>query len=429
MKIADINAKIILDSRRKETIEVGLRAADFLSKASVPSGKSRGRHEAFVLEPRQAMEKLSEIKPLILSASAGGRIENQRDFDNFLISLDASENKENLGGNLILALSLAFARLKAKSENLELFEYIRDNFQLPITLLRSNSPKGHYKLPRPIFNVINGGAHSAQPKSRLAFQEFQVIPTLNDFKIAFAVGKEFYFKLGNVLDKRFGADVRLGDEAGYSAPFKNNEEALEVLYELILKHRYPLKIGLDAAASQFYKSDAAGKKSKKTQGFYLIDGKQIAAAELKDLYASMVRAYDIVSIEDPFEEESFEDFADLLARTSAQTEEKILIIADDLTVTNSKRLKTAIDKKSGNAILIKPNQIGTLTETLDVVELARQNGWQSVVSHRSGETMDDFIADLAVGVGAWGVKAGAPAKEERLAKYDRLLEISQKILQ
>lgn len=421
MKIIDVSAKIILDSRQKETIEVGLRAADFWAKASVPSGKSRGRHEAFVLEPRQAMEKLEGVKPLLLKRD----FENQRDFDDFLISLDATENKENLGGNLILALSLAFGRLKAKSENKELFQYIRSIAKLPIALLQSNSPKGHCQLPRPIFNVINGGAHSAQSKSRLAFQEFQVIPTVKDFGIAFAVGKEFYFKLGSILDKKFGADVRLGDEAGYSVPFKKNEEALEVLYELIFKYRYPLKIGLDAAASQFYNPAAAGKKK---EGLYSIDGKQISAAELKDLYASFMKAYGIISIEDPFDEESFDDFADL-ARMSAEAEEKTLIIADDLTVTNSKRLATAIDKKSGNAILIKPNQIGTLTETLDVVELTYQNGWQAIVSHRSGETMDDFIADLAVAIGAWGIKAGAPAKEERLAKYERLLEISSKILQ
>lgn len=421
MKIIDVSAKIILDSRQKETIEVGLRAADFWAKASVPSGKSRGRHEAFVLEPRQAMEKLAEIKSLLLKRD----FENQRDFDDFLISLDATENKENLGGNLILALSLAFIRLKAKSENKELFQYIRSIAKLSAILPQNDSFESRYQLPKPIFNVINGGAHSAQLKSRLTFQEFQVIPTVSDFGIAFAVGKEFYFKLGNVLDKKFGADVRLGDEAGYSAPFKNNEEALEVLYELILKYRYPLKIGLDAAASQFYNQDAAGKKR---GGFYLIDGKQIAAAELKDLYASFAKAYGIISIEDPFDEESFGDFADL-ARLLEQAEEKTLIIADDLTVTNAKRLATAIDKKSGNAILIKPNQIGTLTETLDVVELAYQNGWQAIVSHRSGETMDDFIADLAIAVGAWGIKAGAPAKEERLAKYERLLEISSKIFQ
>ncbi|MEK7451657.1 MAG: phosphopyruvate hydratase [Patescibacteria group bacterium] len=425
MKITDASIKIILDSRQKETIEVGLRAADFWTKASIPSGKSRGRHEAFVLEPRQAAEKLSEIKPLLLKRD----FENQRDFDDFLISLDASENKENLGGNLILALSLAFARLKAKKEGKELFEYIYDNFtnqsRIKFANIRGKISDGLERLPHPIFNVINGGAHSAQPKSRLTFQEFQVIPTVNDFNISFAVGKEFYFKLGNVLDKKFGADVRLGDEAGYSAPFKNNEEALEVLYELILKYRYPLKIGLDAAASQFYKSGAAGKKR---EGFYLVDGKEVVAAELKKIYASIIRAYGILSIEDPFDEESFDDFSDL-ARMLAQAEEKILVIADDLTTTNIKRLATAVEKKSANAILIKPNQIGTLTETLDVSQLAYRSGWQAVVSHRSGETMDDFIVDLAVGLGAWGIKAGAPAKEERLAKYERLLEISQKIFQ
>lgn len=412
MKLFGADLKIILDSRGRETLEIELKSDKFSATASVPAGKSRGTHEAFVLEPKLALEKFEEIKPKILAASASGRIESQGDFDNLLISLDGTLNKQNLGGNLILALSLVFVRLKAKSENLELFQYIKKNLKFKI---------GNLKLPHPIFNVINGGAHSGfshksasnqHQSAFLDFQEFQIIPEVKDFGMALGLGQEFYEKLGQFLEKKFGKEnVFLGDEAGFSVPFKNNEEAIEILAELIAKYNYPLRIGLDVAASQFYQ-----------QGYYLISGKKYLPEELKDFYLRLIESYNILSIEDPFCEESFEDFAKL-TQNLTQNRRETLIITDDLTTTNPDRLKTAIDKKSGNAILIKLNQIGTLTETLNVVKLAYENNWQVVVSHRSGETMDDFIADLAVGINAWGIKAGAPAKPERMAKYQRLLKI------
>ncbi len=417
MKISDANIKIILDSRRKETLEAELKSDEFSATASVPAGKSRGAHEAFVLEPKKALEKFNEIKPQILAASANGRIESQEELDNFLIKLDATPNKQNLGGNLILALSLAFARLKAKSENLELFQYIRSIFPPTGDLPQGDNLKSSiFQSPQPIFNVINGGAHA---KNKLDFQEFQVIPEVEDFGIALSVGKEFYQKLQGFLEGKFGKEnISLGDEAGFSAPFKNNEEAIEILAELITKYKYPLRIGLDIAATQFY-----------TDGFYSVDGKKYSADELKDFYLKLIETYNILSIEDPFHEEMFDDFSMLCYSIApsygiANRDDKVLIITDDLTTTNPERLKTAIEKKSGNAILIKPNQIGTLTETLNVVKLAYENKWQAVVSHRSGETMDDFIADLSVAIGAWGIKSGAPAAPERLAKYERIIKIS-----
>jgi enolase len=410
MKISDANLKIILDSREKETLEAELKSDKFFASASVPSGKSRGKHEAFVLEPKKAIEKFKEVEPQILAASASGRIETQKEFDNFLISLDATPNKQNLGANLILALSLAFGRLMAKSKNLELFQYIRSITQLPNYSIT--------QLPRPIFNVINGGVHSGF----LDFQEFQVIPQVKDFGAALGLGQEFYRKLKEFLEKKIGKEnVFLGDEAGFSAPFRNNEEAIEILAELIVKYKYPLRIGLDAAASQFYKDS-----------YYLIDNKKYSAEELKDFYLKLIEAYNILSIEDPFNEEDFDNFAELNAElnkkslSSGDQCDSALIITDDLTTTNPERLKTAIEKKSGNTILIKPNQIGTLTETLRVVQLAYENNWQTIVSHRSAETMDDFIADLAVGINAWGLKAGAPAAPERLIKYERILKIINK---
>lgn len=404
MRLIDVNLKIIQDSRGKDTLEVELKSGEFSVTASAPAGKSTGTHEAFVLEPKKALEKFEEIRDEILKKD----FENQEEFDNFLIELDGTPNKSNLGGNLILSLSLAFARLKAKEKNLELFQYIGKE------LRTSNQKLG---IPRPIFNVINGGAHAAHPESKLEIQEFQVIPQVDDFSMAFSIGKIFYRKLGDYLREKFGNEnVVLGDEAGYSAPFKNNQEALECLAEVIEKYKYPLRIGLDIAASQFYKD-----------GYYLIDDKKYSAEELKEYYLKLIETYNIFSIEDSFNEEDFDNFADLLKLLSdriAKNNKEYLIITDDLTTTNPERLKTAIDKKSGNAILIKLNQIGTLTETLKVVQIAYKNNWQAIVSHRSGETMDDFIADLAVGISAWGIKAGAPAKPEHLAKYDRLLKIS-----
>ncbi|PIU98190.1 phosphopyruvate hydratase [Candidatus Wolfebacteria bacterium CG03_land_8_20_14_0_80_40_12] len=418
MKISDANLKIILDSRGKETLEAELKTDEFSTSASVPSGKSKGTHEAFVLEPKKAIEKFKEVEPQILNRE----FQSQEEFDNFLIQLDGTSNKQNLGANLILALSLAFARLKAKSENLELFEYI--------SKLQNLKPKTQNL--KPIFNVINGGVHAAYPKSQLNFQEFQIIPETKDFGIALGLGQEFYRKLKEFLEKKFGKEnVVLGDEAGFSCPFKNNEEAIEILAELIVKYNYPLRIGLDAAASQFYL---------KSENVYIVDGKEYGAEELLDLYLRLIEVYNILSIEDPFYEEDFDSFASLTTPTNTDFTQTIsekcqrksvsgpcqsvLVITDDLTTTNPERLKTAINKKSGNAILIKPNQIGTLTQTLKVVQLAYENNWQAIVSHRSAETRDDFIADLAVSINAWGLKAGAPAAPERLVKYERILKIN-----
>ncbi len=423
MKIENAELKIIKDSRGKDTLSADLygQTIDLHSQASVPSGKSKGMHEAFVLEPKLALEKFEQIKHQILASD----FNSQEKFDHFLISLDGTTNKSNLGANLILALSLAFARLKAKSEGKELFIYIRN-------LIESKGCVMHdFKLPRPIFNIINGGAHSQRSDSQLEFQEFQVIPDIDDFVLGFSIAKEFYRKLGEYLIEKFGKDkVFLGDEAGYSAPFQNNEEALDIIFDFINDHNYPLNIGLDVAASQFFRD-----------GFYKLSDKQYSAEELKKYYLDLISRYNIISLEDPFEEEDFNSFSSLLKELQFKNIRvleinrqyfgdrisQILIITDDLTTTNSNRLKTAIDKKSGNTILIKPNQIGTLTETLNVIKIAYDNTWKIIVSHRSGETMDNFIADLAVGVGAWGLKAGAPGAPERLAKYERLLEIRQKI--
>ncbi|MBN2197613.1 phosphopyruvate hydratase [Candidatus Wolfebacteria bacterium] len=414
MKITNAELKIILDSRGKDTLEAVFETGNFLVKASAPSGKSRGKHEAFVLEPKKALEKFENIKKEILNKE----FENQKEFDKFLISLDGTPNKENIGGNMILVLSLAFARLAAKSQNLELYEYIRKNFQFPLSLSTKR------RFPLPFFNVINGGVHSGNSQSKIEFQEFQIIPQVSDFKTAFDLGKEFYSLLKEFLENKFGQkNIILGDEAGFSCVFESNEQAIAILAELIKKNGYPLRIGLDVAASQFYEKD---------ESVYIIGGKKYLAEELKEMYLKLIENYGIISIEDPFDEESFDDFAKLILDIQSKEIEYLnteksdfrkLVITDDLTTTNLKRLQTALNKKAGNAILIKLNQIGTLTETLEVMKLAYEKDWRAIISHRSGETMDDFIADLAVGTDAWGIKSGAPAAPERNAKYERILKI------
>jgi enolase len=404
MKLSEAELKIILDSRGEETLQAELRAENFSASASVPSGKSRGAHETFVLEPKQAVSRFKDLRNKILDKE----FDTQKEFDDFLISLDGTPGKSNLGGNLILALSLAWARLKAKNEGLELFQYINKLLITHYSLLNTN-------FPRPIFNVIEGGVHA---RDNLEFQEFQIIPEVSSFSMALNLGKEFYDKLQELLKRKFGKqNIELGDESGFSVSLPKDEDVLEILINLIASDNYPLRIGLDAAASQFYK---------KEEGFYIINDKKYSPEELKNYYLSLIENFNILSIEDPFYEEDFDSFMKL-RQDIEQKRSSTLIITDDLTTTNPERLKRAVDKKAGNAILIKPNQIGTLTETLQVVKLAYENNWQAVASHRSGETTDDFIADLAVGIGAWGIKSGAPATPYRLSKYERLLTIEKEL--
>lgn len=407
MKIHDIAVAIIPDSRGQDTLEVTLswdnNGQVVSAKASAPSGKSTGVHEAFVLDPAKAQAMLESIKQDILAKDFA----DQKEFDDFLIALDGTENKERIGGNLILTLSLAFARLKAQEEGKELFRYIRDISGLEIV--------GDRMVKYPIFNVINGGEHA---NNKLDFQEFQVIPMVDDFEEGYRIGKEYYEKLGEAIRQKFGADnVTLGDEAGYSAPFESNEDAMALMKSVIAANNYPLRIGMDVAATSFF-----------TDGGYMVDGKRLSSQELLGIYYDLIFRYDILSFEDPFEQEAFNDFKMLYTRLN-QGGLDTYIITDDLTTTNPKRFERAITEQVGNAILVKLNQIGSLSETLHVVRMAYSNNWKVVVSHRSGETMDDFIADLAVAVGAWGLKAGAPGKPERTVKYDRVVAIEQLIKQ
>ena len=403
MKIHDIAVNIIQDSRGADTLEATMswdnNGQIMSASASAPSGKSTGVHEAFVLEPSKALTMLESIKADILAKEFG----DQKEFDDFLIALDGTENKGRLGGNLILVLSLAFAHIKAQEEGKELFRYIRDISGLEIV--------GNRMVKYPIFNVINGGAHA---NNQLDFQEFQVIPMVDSFREAYRIGKEYYEKLGEAIRQKFGAEhVTLGDEAGYSAPFTSNEEAIALMKSVIAANNYPLRIGMDVAATSFF-----------TDGGYMVEDRRLSAQELLGIYYDLIYRYDILSFEDPFEQEAFNDFKMLYTRLN-QGGLDTYIITDDLTTTNPKRFERAIEEQVGNAILVKLNQIGSLTETLKVIRMAYSNNWKVIISHRSGETMDDFIADLAVAVGAWGLKSGAPGKPERTVKYDRVVAIEE----
>ncbi len=321
MKIIDGQIKIIKDSRGHDTLEAHLLAREGEGKnavafASVPAGKSTGAHEAFVLNPKEAFEKFSEIKKDILKIN----FRDQKEFDSLLIAFDGTQNKSNLGANLILSLSLAFARAWAKSRGIELYRYLKD--------LSDNQKKFFEDFPRPLFNVINGGAHVEIPKDwekkfgikkGLDLQEFQVIPTIKDFGIGLSVGQEFYKKLGKELSKIYGKEnVLLGDEAGYVCPFKTNQEALEIMQELINHHLYPLKIGLDAAASQFYS---------KQNNLYTIEQEEMTPEELSVFYLDLFERYEMISLEDPFDEESFDDFSrlsgNLLTEKQTQKNKKL----------------------------------------------------------------------------------------------------------
>ena len=415
MKITSVSIHTITDSRGKPTVEAVITTDTIMASASTPSGKSTGIHEMAIHDPQRAGEVADQIQHHLIAHPC----DTQEEFDHMLIALDGTPNRGWLGANIILALSIAWARLKAHQEGKELYAYVR-------TLCEKLYPGVRTKNTHPIFNVINGGAHATVPpawiaegitESGLDFQEFQVIPQVHDFALALSLGQEFYVKLRRDLEARYGvAHVAMGDEAGFFVPFASNEEALDILSTLITRYRYPMRIGIDAAASQLY-----------AHGSYRVGKIYLSGDDMIAYYQKLIASYNLIALEDPFDEEDFTSFARLLRAEKNKSLSAPLIITDDLTTTNAERLARAIREESGNAILIKPNQIGTLTETLETVAEAYQHGWEAVVSHRSGETMDTYIADIAFGIGAWGLKAGSPARPERMAKYHRMVLIGSQL--
>src|SRR3989344_2931368 len=417
--ITNIKAREILDSRGNPTIEVSVFAGEFIGTAAVPSGASTGIHEALELRDngkrylgmgvQKAIKNVEKkIKPLLL----GKDCSNQKKIDSLMLEMDGTKNKTKLGANAILGVSLACARLSAELNNQYLYEYIHTLLAIGSSgkfslNSRVNAP---LKMPQLFFNIINGGKHA---DNKLSFQEFMIVPQYNEFHKNLQAASEVYHLLKKDLHKKYGKNTtNVGDEGGF-APEKLNsaEAALNILLQAIKESGHlNTKIAVDCAASEFYKN-----------GKYRVDGKTLTTEQLLNYYLKLIKKYPIISIEDPFQQEDFASFSSLREKTTIQ------IVGDDLTVTNPERIQKAINKKSCTCLLLKVNQIGTLTEALDAARLASDNGWKIMVSHRSGETEDTFIADLAVGLGCGMIKAGAPCRGERTAKYNQLLRIEERL--
>ena len=418
--IKKIFARTIFDSRGNPTVEVDLTTDLGMFRAAVPSGASTGIYEAVELRDGdkanyhgKSVEKAvanvnTKIGPELIAQ--GFQVTEQRKIDEFMLKLDGTPNKQNLGANAILAVSNAVAKAAAAHVGKPLYLYLAS--------LAGNSK---VVLPVPAFNVINGGQHAG---NKLAFQEFMILPTgATSFKEAMKMGSEIYHHLKAVIKSKFGLNATaVGDEGGFAPDIPDPRDALELIKLAIDKsgHTGKIQIAMDVAASEMYRADA--KK-------YDLDFKNpqsnpsnwITAAELGDLYKKLAQEYGIVSIEDPFDQDDWEAWSALTGAVNFQ------IVGDDLTVTNKTRIATAVEKKACNALLLKINQIGTLTESLEAHELAKKNGWGTMVSHRSGETEDTTIADLVVALGCGQIKTGAPCRSERLCKYNQILRIEEEL--
>lgn len=413
-KIQSLKGREVLDSRGNPTVEVELKTDSVTVQAQVPSGASTGKYEAVELRDggkryfgKGTLKAIENINEVIASKVKGMDVVSQKEIDNLMVELDGTKDKSHLGANAICGVSLAVCRAGAAAKNLKLFEYIKDLSQNTYKI-----PDTNYKIPIPLFNVINGGAHAG---NELDIQEFMVAPKTQSFSENLKVGSEIYHQLKDILLKRYGRQaINLGDEGGFAPPLVIGEQAIELILVAVkaLNYQDRIKIVLDVAASQFFEQ---GKYKMKT-GVFTKEG-------LTRYYSNLISKYPILGIEDPFSEDDWEGFK----KMSRQFGEKILIIGDDLLVTNTERIREAKEKEAVNAMIVKINQIGTVSETMEAVKLAKEFGWKIIVSHRSGETQDSFIADFAVGIGADFIKTGAPARGERIVKYNRLLKIEESI--
>jgi enolase len=397
MKIKDTRVSIIKNSRDEDALEVELSNDSGLSVvASVPQGSSTGEREAISLPAEEAIEKINSI---IIPEIKEKSFESQDEFDDLLCELDGTKNKSRLGANAILVLSLAFARLSAKSNNQELYEYIAE-----IT---------HSKPALPAFyaNMIEGGKHA---KNNLDWQEYLVVVKDSSAENQLKIAKDVFEDIGEKI-KTPSDNMSFSDEGAYDLNFENNTAPLELINSSIkeLDLEGKVMLALDIAADSFYK---------KTSNAYSINGQLMTIDGLTNIYNDVINKYPLVSIEDPYEENDFEHYATLNAFLKNKN---TFIVGDDLTTTNTASIEKSISMNSISGVIIKPNQIGTLTETLEAIKIAKKNNLKIIVSHRSGETEDSFIADLAYGIGAHGLKAGAPSPKERMAKYNRIIEIDK----
>ncbi|XP_042054299.1 enolase-like [Salvia splendens] len=423
--ITSIKARQIFDSRGNPTVEVDVHVSNgVFARAAVPSGASTGIYEALELRDggsdylgKGVSKAVNNVNSIIAPALVGKDPTDQTAIDNFMVhQLDGTQNewgwcKQKLGANAILAVSLAVCKAGAAVLNIPLYKHIAN--------LAGNK---NMVLPVPAFNVINGGSHAG---NKLAMQEFMILPIgASSFKEAMKMGVEVYHHLKAVIKKKYGQDAtNVGDEGGFAPNIQENKEGLELLKTAIAKAGYTdqVVIGMDVAASEFYGEDKTYDLNFKEENN---NGKdKISGDQLKDLYKSFVAEYPIVSIEDPFDQDDWEHYGKMTAECGTQVQ----IVGDDLLVTNPKRVEKAIKEKSCNALLLKVNQIGSVTESIEAVKMSKQAGWGVMASHRSGETEDTFIADLSVGLSTGQIKTGAPCRSERLAKYNQLLRIEEEL--
>ena len=405
--IFEVHGRMVLDSRGNPTVEVDVVTEDsVVGRAAVPSGASTGEHEAVELRDGDASRWLGKgVEAALHNVNriaehlVGLDVHDQREIDAAMIDLDGTPNKGNLGANAILGVSMAVARAAAAT--------------LQVPLWRHIGGLGAHVLPVPLLNVLNGGAHA---DNNVDIQEFMLVPTgAERFSDALRMGTETYHALKSVLKKR-GKSTSVGDEGGFAPNLGSNEEALSLLVEAIEKAGYrpgeDIHLALDVAASGFYQADG-----------YLLGGEVLDAAGMVDFYAGLCARYPLVSIEDGLDENDWAGWRLLSERLAGQVQ----LVGDDLFVTNTQRLSRGILEGSANSILVKVNQIGSLTETLEAIQMAHRAGMTTVISHRSGETEDTFIADLAVATNAGQIKTGAPCRSERVAKYNQLLRIEEQL--
>ena len=402
MKITNLYAREILDSRGNPTVECELTTENFTVRASVPSGASTGTNEALELRDgdsryhgKGVTKAVNNVNTIIKNALIGKEL-NQKVLDDLLLELDGTKNKTNLGANAILSVSLCIMKALAKSQSKDIYELF----------------DGPYTMPYPMMNIINGGVHAT---SSLEIQEFMIVPNQSTFKERLRCGAEVFQTLKSIL-KQNGFSTSVGDEGGFAPTFKTIEEALDYIMLAIKESGYvpgkDVNLALDAAASEFYKD-----------GKYTINKKELTKEELINYYIELTETYPIISIEDAFSE----DDIDSIKKLTELIGNKIMLVGDDYFVTNIEYLQKGITEKYNNAILLKANQIGTITEMLETIKLAKNSGFKTIISHRSGETEDTFISQMAVGLNLGYIKTGSLCRGERIAKYNELLRIEEKV--
>ncbi len=417
VKIKNINAREILDSRGNPTISVKVILSDgSIGEASVPSGASTGIHEALELRDENkkryggkgVLKAVDNVNKKIFPALKNKKAFAQKEIDEIMIALDGTENKKKLGANAMLGVSLACARAAAASKNRPLYKYIRSTYHLKY--------KG-FKMPFATMNILNGGQHA---DNSLSMQEFMIVPLAGSFKERVRIGSEVFHSLKRILKKRNHVTA-VGDEGGFAPNLANNEAAFKIILNAVEKAGFvpgkDVATACDVAASEFYDS---------RKGLYEFEKgkkKRYSPKELIDIYKTWPKKFHCLSIEDGLDQDDWVGWQKMTKRLG----KRVILVGDDLFVTNKKRLEQGITMEVANAILIKLNQIGTLTETIETIKLAQKNGYQTSVSHRSGETCDTFIADLAVAVNSEFIKTGSMSRSERIAKYNRLMEIEQEL--